>query len=363
MKAREGVMSNPEFGENLNKLYPVVEPEMSDSGSLDNVLEFLVMVGNRSLPEAVMTLVPEAWQNDTQMPAYKKDFYQWAACTMEPWDGPALLTFSDGRYVGAILDRNGLRPSRFYVTKDNTMVMASEVGVFDVDPDQVVQKGRLRPGRMLLVDTKEKTITRDEELKKTIGESRPHSQWGKGLVTLEELRKAHKSHIDTRGRPIIRQRTELQVIILGSKSIFASNFKIYFLFQEQSDTAMERLWNGDRRMPVFGYTVETLQMLMVPMLKTKKEALGSMGNDAPLACLSNMQPLVYEYFKQLFAQVTNPPIDPFREKIVMSLACPIGPEGNILEPNPGQCRRLWLENPILGLSDMEIIKHTEHIGT
>ena len=363
MKAREGVMSNPEFGENLNKLYPVVEPEMSDSGSLDNVLEFLVMVGNRSLPEAVMTLVPEAWQNDTQMPAYKKDFYQWAACTMEPWDGPALLTFSDGRYVGAILDRNGLRPSRFYVTKDNTMVMASEVGVFDVDPDQVVQKGRLRPGRMLLVDTKEKTITRDEELKKTIGESRPHSQWGKGLVTLEELRKAHKSHIDTRGRPIIRQRTELQVIILGSKSIFASNFKIYFLFQEQSDTAMERLWNGDRRMPVFGYTVETLQMLMVPMLKTKKEALGSMGNDAPLACLSNMQPLVYEYFKQLFAQVTNPPIDPFREKIVMSLACPIGPEGNILEPNPGQCRRLWLENPILGLSDMEIIKHTEQIGT
>ena len=338
MKAREGVMSNPEFGENLSKLYPVVEPEMSDSGSLDNVLEFLVMVGNRSLPEAVMTLVPEAWQNDTQMPGYKKDFYQWAACTMEPWDGPALLTFSDGRYVGAILDRNGLRPSRFYVTKDNTMVMASEVGVFDVDPDQVVQKGRLRPGRMLLVDTKEKTITRDEELKKTIAESRPHSQWGKGLVTLDELRKGHKKAIDTRGRPIIRQRTELQ---------------------EESDTAMERLWNGDRRMPVFGYTVETLQMLMVPMLKTKKEALGSMGNDAPLACLSNMQPLVYEYFKQLFAQVTNPPIDPFREKIVMSLACPIGPEGNILEPNPDQCSRLWLENPILSLTDMEVLKNPD----
>ena len=314
---------------------------MSDSGCLDNVLEFLVMVGNRTLPEAVITLVPEAWQNDTQMPESKKSFYRWASCTMEPWDGPALLTFSDGRYVGAILDRNGLRPSRFYVTKDNTMVMASEVGVFDVDPEEVVQKGRLRPGRMLLVDTQEKTITRDEELKKIIAESRPHDQWWKQLVTLEDLRKENKEALDVTRKPIVQQRT---------------------VAQDESDSALEKLWNGDRRMPVFGYTVETLQMLMIPMLKTKKEALGSMGNDAPLACLSHMQPLVYEYFKQLFAQVTNPPIDPFREKIVMSLACPVGPEGNILEPNEQQCHRLWLENPILSLKDMEILKTTNHFG-
>lgn len=341
MKAREGVMSSPDFGDNLSKLYPVVEPEMSDSGSLDNVLEFLVMVGNRSLPEAVMTMVPEAWQNDPMMPEYKKHFYRWASCIMEPWDGPALLTFSDGRYVGAILDRNGLRPSRYYVTKDNTMIMASEVGVFDAEPEDVVQKGRLRPGRMLLVDTQEKTITRDEELKQVIAEARPHDQWYKALVTLKDLYEENKAPLDTKRRPLPRQRTESQMA---------------------SDDALDKVWNGDRRMPVFGYTVETLQMLMIPMLQTKKEALGSMGNDTPLACLSSMQPLVYEYFKQLFAQVTNPPIDPFREKIVMSLACPIGPEGNLLEPNVEQCHRLWLENPVISLKDLELIKKTKHLN-
>lgn len=340
MKAREGVMASPEFGDKLAKLYPVVEPEMTDSGSLDNVLEFLVMAGNRSLPEAVMTMVPEAWQNDDLMPEHKKNFYRWASCTMEPWDGPALLTFSDGRYVGAILDRNGLRPSRFYVTKDNMMIMASEVGVYDVDPEDVVQKGRLMPGRMLLVDTKEKVITRDEELKRLIAESRPHGNWWQQHVSMEELRKHNSVAINTARRPIV----------VSSDAT------------DPDANLVEKIWSGDRRMPVFGYNVETLQMLMVPMLKTRKEALGSMGNDAPLACLSKMQPLVYEYFKQLFAQVTNPPIDPFREKIVMSLACPIGPEGNLLEPNRKQCHRLWLENPILSLADMEVIKHTKHKG-
>jgi glutamate synthase (NADPH/NADH) len=341
MKAREGVMASPEFGDKLSQLYPVVEPDMSDSGSLDNVLEFLVMAGNRSLPEAVMTMVPEAWQNDDLMPEAKKNFYRWASCTMEPWDGPALLAFSDGRYVGAILDRNGLRPSRFYVTKDNIMVMASEVGVFDAAPEDVIQKGRLKPGRMLLVDTKEKTITRDEELKTIIAESRPHDHWWQEHVSLEDLRKSNKAQIVTQRTPIIRSLT---------------------VAESDGQDVMEKLWSGDRRMPVFGYTVETLQMLMIPMLKNRKEALGSMGNDAPLACLSQMQPLVYEYFKQLFAQVTNPPIDPFREKIVMSLACPIGPEGNILEPNAKQCHRLWLKNPMLSLSDMEVIKQTNHIN-
>lgn len=342
MQAREGVMFNSKFGNDmLHQLYPVVEPEMSDSGSLDNVLEFLVMAGNRSLPEAVMTLVPEAWQNDTLMPEYKKYFYRFAASLFEPWDGPALLTFSDGRYVGAILDRNGLRPSRYYVTKDNIMVMASEVGVFDIAPEEVVQKGRLKPGRMLLVDTVDKTIIRDEEMKKEIALSRPHELWWKEHVTMEDVRNANTTPISLTRKPIyISQMNGIS----GDATI------------------IERVWHGDRRMPLFGYTLEILQMLMIPMFKTKKEALGSMGNDAPLACLSEMQPMIYDYFKQLFAQVTNPPIDPFREKIVMSLACPIGPEGNVLEPDEKTSRRLWLDNPILSLRDIEVLKHTSIKG-
>ena len=335
MRAREGVMANDDFGEHLSKIYPVVEPGMTDSGSLDNVLEFIVMAGNRSLPEAVMTMVPEAWQNDDAMTDHKKDFYRWASCTMEPWDGPALLTFSDGRYVGAILDRNGLRPSRYYVTEDNVMVMASEVGVVDIHPHKVVKKDRLRPGRILLVDTAKKSIILDEEVKRAIALSRPHADWWSQHVTMDELRAANQVEFDVQRRPIY----------IGKPDF------------ESGENIIERIWKGDRRLPAFGYTIETLQMLMIPMLKTKKEALGSMGNDAPLACLSQMCPLVYDYFKQLFAQVTNPPIDPFREKIVMSLACPIGPEGNLLEPSEHQCRRLWLENPILSLQDLEIIKH------
>lgn len=182
MTAREGVMKSEIFGSELKKLYPVVEPGLSDSGSCDCVLEFLTMASDRTLPEAVMTMIPEAWQNDKTMPQDKRDFYQWAACVMEPWDGPALISFTDGRYVGAVLDRNGLRPSRFYVTNDNILIMASEVGVYDVEPENVVLKSRLKPGRMLLVDTEEKTLIQDVELKKYIAKSRPHSEWLKEKV-------------------------------------------------------------------------------------------------------------------------------------------------------------------------------------
>ncbi|CAG0885609.1 unnamed protein product [Cyprideis torosa] len=284
MKAREGTMHSSEYGEELKTLYPVVEPNLSDSGCLDCVLEWLVMTGKRSLPEAVITMVPEAWENNELMKQEKKDFYRWAGCAMEPWDGPALVTFTDGRYVGAILDRNGLRPSRFYVTDDHMMIMASEVGVYDVDPERVIQKGRLRPGRMLLVDTEKKVIIQDEMLKQEIARSRPLEKWLKNL------------------------------------------------------------------------------MLLVPMVMTKKEALGSMGNDAPLACLSKYQPLVYEYFKQLFAQVTNPPIDPFRERVIMSLGAPIGPSGNLLEPSEDMCKRLHLKQPILSIRDLKLIKSTNYGG-
>ncbi|KAK9746909.1 Glutamine amidotransferases class-II [Popillia japonica] len=324
MKAREGVMSSELFGNHLSKLYPVVEPNLSDSGSADCVLEFLVHAGKRTLPEAVMTMVPEAWQNDPTMSEEKRNYYKWSACIMEPWDGPALISFTDGRYIGAVLDRNGLRPSRFYITTDNVMVMASEVGVYDVDPANVVLKSRLKPGRMLLVDTEEKTVIQDIQLKKQIAQSRPHGEWLKEQITMEELRKAHTA-------------TGLSL-----------------------EPKLQQSGMSDKRLSLFGYSTETIQMLLLPMIMNKKEALGSMGNDVPLACLSEFQPLPYDYFKQLFAQVTNPPIDPFREKIVMSVQCPIGPEANILQPSPKQVHRLWLKHPILSLSDLEVLKHINY---
>ncbi|XP_048484949.1 glutamate synthase [NADH], amyloplastic isoform X2 [Plutella xylostella] len=330
MKAREGVMKSEIFGDDLKKLYPVVEPNLSDSGSADCVLEFLLHAGQRSMPEAVMTMVPEAWQNDPTMPKEKRDYYQWASSAMEPWDGPALISFTDGRYIGAVLDRNGLRPSRFYVTTDNILVMASEVGVYDVDPEKVILKSRLKPGRMLLVDTEEHKMIQDVELKLKIAQSRPHSDWLKEQITMEDI---HKS------------------VPEASASV-------------ANGTANGNAVTGlsDKRLSLYGYTIETINMLLLPMIQNKKEALGSMGNDSPLACLSQFQPLPYEYFKQLFAQVTNPPIDPFREKIVMSLLCPIGPAPNILEPSSSFVHRLFLPQPILSLPDLEALKKTNHRG-
>ncbi|KAH9630612.1 hypothetical protein HF086_007036 [Spodoptera exigua] len=333
MKAREGVMKSEIFGDDLKKLYPVVEPNLSDSGSADCVLEFLLHAGQRSLPEAVMTMVPEAWQNDVTMPKEKRDYYQWASSCMEPWDGPALVSFTDGRYIGAILDRNGLRPSRFYVTSENVLVMASEVGVYDVDPDKVILKSRLKPGRMLLVDTVEKKLVQDAELKMEIARSRPHSEWLRDKITMEDI---HKSVASDNGT----------VVSNGTNG--HANGVITGL--------------ADKRLSLFGYTIESINMLLLPMIQNKKEALGSMGNDAPLACLSQFQPLPYEYFKQLFAQVTNPPIDPFREKIVMSLLCPIGPAPNILQPSAEFVHRLFLPQPILSLPDLHALKHTTHRG-
>nr|XP_022287923.1 glutamate synthase 1 [NADH], chloroplastic-like isoform X2 [Crassostrea virginica] len=333
MRAREGVMHSQVYGDQLKKLYPVVEEGMTDSGCVDNVLEFLWMAGGRELPEAIMTMVPEAWQNDKNMSAEKKAFYRWSAFAMEPWDGPALLTFCDGRYVGAILDRNGLRPSRFYVTKDNVMYMASEVGVIDLPSGDIVQKGRLRPGRMLLVDTDTKSFTRDDVIKHHLAALRPVSKWLKEqTMSLGEM----KSSCDPAA--------------LAPPS--------YELREMRHDGWLQK----DPRIPLFGYTMEIINMLVLPMVKDRKEALGSMGNDAPLACLSRFNPLIFDYFKQCFAQVTNPPIDPFREKIVMSLACPVGPEANILEPSEEQCQRLWLQQPILSLTDLQVLKVVHHRG-
>jgi len=272
----------------------------------------------------MITLVPEAWQYDENMSELKKSYYKWSSMVMEPWDGPALLTFTDGRYIGAILDRNGLRPSRFYLLKSNHLIMASEVGVIDVDGFEIAMKGRLKPGRMLLVDTLKREFTSDDKIKNEICHLRPVQEWLNNLITLNDL---------------------------------------YTKFHSEAENTLSFIpkftdINEDRRLQIFGYNIEIINILLLPMIKNSKESLGSMGNDAPLACLSDQNPVIYDYFQQLFAQVTNPPIDPIREKIVMSLSCPIGPESNILFPNASQCQRLFLEQPILSLDDMTVIKST-----
>ncbi len=323
MIARQGLMrSLPEGGfstENLGRLMPVIDPITSDSGMFDNVLEFLLLAG-RSLPEAIMLMIPEAWENHELMSVAKRAFYEFHANLMEPWDGPASVAFTDGKYIGAVLDRNGLRPSRYYLTDDDRVIMASEVGVLNIDPSRVVAKGRLQPGRMFLVDFDKGRIVADEEIKNDIATRRPYGQW------------------------LQRQRMEITEIPAVEKG---------------------RLPQIDRKrmlplLQMFGYTTEHLTELVLPMAKTGKEALGSMGNDAALAVLSDKPRLVYDYFKQLFAQVTNPPIDPIREEIIMSLETYIGPEGNLLDTCPNQCHRLHLNQPVLLNDELAAIKHMNY---
>jgi glutamate synthase (NADPH/NADH) len=326
MRAREGVMESTLFGDELDKLYPIIEEGGSDSAAFDNVLELLVINGVLSLPEAVMMMVPEAWQNNEYMDPKKKAFYEWAACLMEPWDGPGLFTFADGRYCGANLDRNGLRPCRYYVTDDDRMICASEVGVMVIEPEKVIQKGRLRPGRMLLVDTKEGRIVDDRELKKKVAARFDFKAWmHANLVTMPELQEkiAKKT-----GNPVV------DGFLIDSTPV-----------------------QSDARLLAFGYTFEQMSLLLGPMASDAKEALGSMGNDSALACISTQPKLVYEYFRQLFAQVTNPPIDPLREAIVMSLECYVGPQGNVLEMKPNQCNRLLLHSPVLSLQEFSCLSH------
>ncbi|KAI1167299.1 glutamate synthase [Nemania serpens] len=318
MRAREGVMQSSVFGDELEHLYPIVEDGGSDSAAFDNVLELLTINGVLSLPEAVMLMVPEAWQGNTAMDPKKAAFYEWAACQMEPWDGPALFTFADGRFCGANLDRNGLRPCRYYVMNDDRIICASEVGTIPVDPESVVQKGRLQPGRMLLVDTKAGRIIDDSELKKTVSERADFQSWiDNELVSLPT---------------VVAQVSEQHNIDLAPKP---------------DSTPLQQ----DPLLLAFGYTHEQVSLLLAPMASDEKEALGSMGNDAPLACLAQSPRLLYEYFRQLFAQVTNPPIDPIRESIVMSLECYVGPQGNLLEMDASQCARLFLPSPILSIPE------------
>jgi glutamate synthase (NADPH/NADH) large chain len=334
MAAREALFSHPRFGEALKDLLPVIEPDKSDSASFDNVLELLVMAG-RSLPHALMMMIPESWNNKNPIPQELKDFYEYHAGIMEPWDGPASMVFCDGRYVGGTLDRNGLRPSRYTITKDDLIVMASETGVQDFTPDEVVYKGRLLPGKLLLVDMVKGRIIPDAEAKRDVYQSKPYSTWVQQVLTLEQEFDAHAPE---------QGKTEKQ----GSPEHHGEAlFRDPQLKTDGAVLFMER---------AFGYTREDRDRLLIPMVEAGQEPTSSMGTDTPLAVFSDKSQRVYAYFKQVFAQVTNPAIDSIREDLVMTLTSFIGPQENLLDETEAHCRRIKVHNPILTPGDLEKLK-------
>src|SRR6187455_1867138 len=309
MRAREALFESPVFGEDIKKIPPIVNPNGSDSSMFDNVLELMVLSG-RSMPHAVMMMIPEPWSKHASMDPARRAFYQYHSSLMEPWDGPADIAFTDGKRIGAVLDRNGLRPGRYYVTKDDLCVMASEAGVLEFPPDQIVRKGRLQPGRMFLVDTEQGRIVEDEEIKNQIINERPYADWLKQyLVHLKDL-------------PAAPEMPAPEPVTLAKRQVS------------------------------FGYTFEDQRILMAPMARDGNEGVGSMGNDTPLAALSHKSRMLYDYFKQLFAQVTNPPIDCIREEIITSSDVWLGSEGNLLDPRPGDCRRLELPGLVQAIEEM-----------
>ncbi len=316
MVARQSMFSSPLFGEDMQKLFPIIPSGQSDTACIDNALELLLATG-RSLPHCMMMLIPEAWGDRIEMAPEKKEFYEYHSCLMEPWDGPALLAFTDGVRVGAILDRNGLRPFRYLVTRDDTLVMASEAGVLEIPPEDVLFKARLEPGWMFLVDPSQGRIIGDDEIKKELSTGQAYGEWlAENKVTLDQLPDPPAVHAT------------------------------------DSDTLI-------RRQKIFRYTLEDLRMIMEPMAATGAEPVGSMGNDAPLAVLSDKPQLVFNYFKQLFAQVTNPPLDAIREELVTSTESFIGSEGNLFDETPTHCRQLKLREPIITNRELEKIRNID----
>ena len=309
MRAREGLLQSDLFGDDLAKLLPIIREGGSDTATFDNVLELLMMAG-RSLPHALLMMIPEPWSNHESMSPERKAFYHYHASLMEPWDGPASIAFTDGRMIGAVLDRNGLRPSRYYVTKDNLVIMASEVGVLDVPPQDVVVKGRLNPGKIFLVDTVQGRIVDDEEIKRELAAQHPYQEWlDRHLIDINDL------------PPARAEAPEHETVF--------------------------------KRQQAFGYTQEDLRFLIAPMAMAGEEPVGSMGTDTSLAVLSDKPRLLYEYFKQLFAQVTNPPLDAIREELVTDMGSTIGPERNLLQAEPESCRQIKIKYPII---------HNEHVA-
>jgi len=320
MRAREAMLASDLIPGDLSQLFPICTPDASDTASFDEVLE-LLHLGGRSLPHAVLMMIPEAWENHTEMDPARRAFFEFHSTLMEAWDGPASITFTDGTLVGAVLDRNGLRPGRFWVTDDGLVVLASEAGVLDIDPAKVVRKGRLQPGRMFLVDTSKGRIIEDDEIKAELAAAEPYAEWlHAGLVRFEEL--PGRTH--------------------------------------EAPAAGETLV---KRQQTFGYTEEELRVILAPMARTGAEPIGSMGTDTPVAVLSERPRLLYDYFTQLFAQVTNPPLDAIREELVTSLQTTIGPEGNLLEPTPASCRRLVLPYPVIDNDELAKIVHINDEGS
>ncbi|HTW93620.1 MAG TPA: glutamate synthase large subunit, partial [Tepidisphaeraceae bacterium] len=314
MRARTGSLRSEVFGGELHKIFPIVTESGSDTATFDNALQFLTLNG-RSLAHSVLMMIPEAWENNPKMDEHLRAFYEYHACLMEPWDGPASIVFTNGNQIGAVLDRNGLRPSRYYVTKDDMVIMASEVGVLPIAPQDVVKKWRLQPGKIFLVDTEQGRIIDDGEIKRELVDKRPWKQWiDDNMIHLDDL-------------PVPKDIRE-------------------------PDHATLRV-----RQHAFGYTVEDLKMIMSPMATTGQEPIGSMGTDTPLACLSDKPQLLYSYFRQLFAQVTNPPLDAIREELVTSLFTYLGRESNLLEETPRHCHLIKLKQPILSNTDLEKLRH------
>ncbi|NLF50696.1 MAG: glutamate synthase large subunit [Leptolinea sp.] len=328
ISAEQYSFQSPLFGSDMPKILPVVNNDGSDSAIFDNVLELLVLTG-RSLPHSVMMMIPELWSRHETMSEEKKAFYEYHSSLMEPWDGPASMVFTDGNGIGATLDRNGLRPSRYYVTNDDLVILASEVGVLDLPPDSIVKKGRLEPGRMLWIDTEDGRIISDDEIKHEVASNRPYRRWlDEYMVDLEELPDPQIPPMSGIGQDAHGKEREKKVL------------------QYQH---------------AFGYTYEELRKILAPMARDAMEPIGSMGNDAPLAVLSEKPQLLYNYFKQLFAQVTNPPIDAIREEIVTSTEVMLGSEQNLLEPRPENCRMIKLKSPIIDNEELEKIRHLKRL--
>jgi glutamate synthase (NADPH/NADH) large chain len=318
MRAREALLRSDAIPGDLERLYPICDPTASDSASFDEVLELLHM-GGRSLAHAVLMMIPEAWENQTAMDPRRRAFYEFHSSLMEPWDGPASVVFTDGTRIGAVLDRNGLRPGRFWVTQDGLVVLASETGVLDLEPSAVVRKGRLRPGRMFLVDLDERRIIEDAEIKQSLASAKPYGEWlHAGLISLADL--PPREHV---------------------------------IHSHASVT---------RRQQVFGYSEEELRVILTPMARSGAEPIGSMGTDTPVAALSERPRLLFDYFSQLFAQVTNPPLDAIREELVTSLSSTIGPEYNLLDPGPSSCRQVRVPFPVLDNDQLAKIIHINRDG-
>ena len=317
MRAREALLASDILPGDIKRIFPICADGGSDSASFDEVLE-LLHLGGRSLPHSVLMMIPEAWENNLAMSQKQRDFYAFHGALMEPWDGPACVTFTDGTQIGAVLDRNGLRPARYWITQDR-VVLASEVGVLDIAPEDVVRKGRLQPGKMFLVDTAAGRIVPDEDIKESLATSAPYSEWlHAGLIRLEDL--PAREHI-----------------VYPHASV-------------------------QRRQRAFGYTEEEIRILVAPMAKTGGEPLGSMGTDTPIAVLSKRPRLLFDYFSQLFAQVTNPPLDAIREELVTSLSGTIGPEHNLMQPSAASCRQIVLPFPVIDNDELAKIVHVNADG-